>query len=261
MKASNYGIKNLKRILPNLVNWTKQPNEDYTALEDMYGSLLGQFRTYIGHVTYNFGGVYENIKKSNQAGNVYEYVSRQTQKEAADFINKQVFTTPAWVINKEIAGKIGVNSTSAILSLQEAALGKMLSAATMNKMLNAEVAIGSQAYTVMDLLTDLKQMVFTELIAKKPVDIYRRNLQKSYVERLGNIINPTQAGTTSFIIRGGSAEPVMDTKKSDIISYLKGHAHELKAMTDAAAAASDDRATRYHLQDLSDRLKNILDPK
>jgi len=223
--------------------------------------LLGQFRTYIGHVTYNFGGVYENIKKNNQSGNVFEYVSRQTQKEAADFIGKQVFNTPTWVINKEIAGRTGVNFTTSILSLQEAALAKMLSTTTMNKMLNAEASIGSQAYTVFDLLTDLKQMVFTELNTKKPVDIYRRNLQKSYVERLGNIIKPAQTGTTSFIIRGGNAEPVMDIKKSDIISYLKGHARELKAMTDAAAAASIDRATRYHLQDLSDRLKNILDPK
>ncbi len=261
MKASNYGIKNLQRILPNLITWTKQPNEDYSALADMYGALLGQFRTYIGHVTYNFGGVYENIKKNNQSGNVFEYVSRQTQKEAADFIGKHVFNTPTWVINKEIAGRTGVNFTSSILSLQEAALAKMLSTTTMNKMLNAEASIGSQAYTVFDLLTDLKQMVFTELNTKKPVDIYRRNLQKSYVERLGNIIKPAQTGTTSFVIRGGSAEPVMDTKKSDIISYLKGHARELKAMTDAAAAASIDRATRYHLQDLSDRLKNILDPK
>lgn len=261
MKASNYGIKNLQRIVPNLMNWTKQPNEDYSALADMYGSILDQFRTYIGHVTYNFGGIYENIKKNNQAGNVFEYVSRQTQKEAADFINKQVFTTPTWVINKEIAGKTGVNYTTAILSLQEAALSRMLSTGTMNKMLNAEASIGSQAYTVLDLLTDLKQMVFTELISKKPVDIYRRNLQKSYVERLGNIINPNQGGITSFIIRGGGAEPVMDSKKSDIISYLKGHTRELKRMADAAAVASSDRATQYHLQDLSDRLKNILDPK
>ena len=261
MKASDYGIKNLQRILPNLITWTKQPNEDYSALADLYGSLLGQFRTYIGHVTYNFGGVYETIKKSNQPGNVYEYVSRQTQKEAADFIGKQVFNTPTWVINKEIAGRTGVNATTSILSLQEAALGKMLSTATMNKMLNAEAAIGSQAYTVYDLLTDLKQMVFTELATKKSVDIYRRNLQKSYIERLGNIINPTQTGTTTFVIRGGGAQPLMDAKKSDVMSYLKGHARELKAMADAAAALNTDRATRYHLLDLSDRLKNMLDPK
>jgi hypothetical protein len=261
MKASTYGIKNLQRILPNLISWTKMPNEDYTDLGDMYDNVVGQFRRYIGHVTYNFGGVYENLKKNNQPGNIYEYVSKETQKEAADFINKQVFTTPTWLINKDISSKTGVNSTTTILSVQETALNRMLSTSTMNKMLNAEAAIGNQAYTVTDLLTDLRQNIFTELTAKKAIDIYRRNLQKSYVERLGSIINPATGPQAGITFTFGNAAPVMDTKKSDILSYLKGHARELKAAIDAAAIGSADKATKYHLQDLSDRLRKILDPK
>ncbi len=261
MKASAYGIKNLQRILPNLISWTKQPNEDYAALSDMYNELTGQFRRYIGHVCYNFGGVYENLKKNNQQGNVYEYVSKEIQKEAADFINKQVFTTPTWLINKDISSKTGVNSATTILSLQEAALNRMLSTSIMNKMLNAETAIGSQAYTVNDLLSDLKQMIFTELASKKSIDVYRRNLQKSYVERLGNLINPPAATGISITFGNASAAPVMDTKKSDILSYLKGNARELKALIDAAASGTADKASKYHLQDLSDRLRKILDPK
>jgi Met-zincin len=261
MKASAYGIKNLQRIIPNLINWTKQPNEDYTALRDMYDAATGQFRRYIGHVCYNFGGVYENLKKNNQPGNVYEYVSKETQKEAADFISKQVFTTPTWLLNKDIASKAGVNSTTTILTLQETALNRMLSTSTMNKMLNAEAAIGSQAYTVNDLLSDLKQMVFTELAAKKSIDVYRRNLQKSYVERLGSLINPAPSTGITITFGNANAAPVMDTKKSDILSYLKGHARELKALVDAAAAGTADKASKYHLQDLSDRLKKTLDPK
>ncbi len=260
MKASAYGIKNLQRIVPNLPVWTKQANEDYSDLNEIYGEVVGQFRRYIGHVCYNFGGIYETLKKNNQSGDVYEFVSRATQKEAADFINKQVFTTPTWLINKAISGKTGVNSTSTILALQEAALSRMLNTNTMNKMLNAEASIGNQAYTISDLLGDLKQSIFTELPGKKPIDIYRRNLQKAYVERLGNIINPSPAsgGITIFF---GNTSPSVDTKKSDILSYLKGHCRELKIQTDAAAASSSDKATKYHLQDLSDRLKKILDPK
>ncbi len=260
MKASVYGIKNLQRILPNLINWTKQPNEDFSDLDGMYTSLVGQFRRYIGHVCYNFGGVYETLKKNNQAGNVYEYVSKETQKEAADFINKQVFTTPIWLINKDVSSKTGVNATTTILSVQESALNRMLSLTTMNKMLNAEASIGNQAYTVTDLLSDLKQSIFTELTSKKPVDVYRRNLQKSYVERLGVIINPP-AAAGGVTITFGNATPVLDIKKSDILSNLKGHARELKSQVDAAAVSSADKATKYHLQDLSDRLKKILDPK
>ncbi|MEO7766454.1 MAG: zinc-dependent metalloprotease, partial [Ferruginibacter sp.] len=259
MKASAYGIKNLQRILPNLISWTKEPNRDYTGLKDMYTELVGQLRRYIGHVTYNFGGVYETLKKNDQTGNVYEYVSRQTQKEAVDFLNKQVFITPAWLINKDIFSNTGINGATTILSLQEAALNKMLSVTTMNKMLNAEASIGKQAYTVIDLLDDLNQMLFTEIITKRPVDIYRRNLQKSYVEILGGIINPPtiNGGIRLTIV---NAAPLIDTRKTDIISYLKGHVHELKTLVDAASKGAVDKATKYHLQDLSDRMKKILDP-
>jgi hypothetical protein len=261
MKASAYGIKNLQRILPNLTTWTKQPSEDFTDLRTMYGEVTGQFRRYIGHVCYNFGGIYETLKKSSQAGAVYEFVSKETQKEAMDFVNKQVFTTPTWLINKDIAGKTGVNFATTILTLQETALNKMLSNATLNKMVNAEAANGTTAYTVNDLLGDLKQNVFTELTTRKAVDVYRRNLQKSYVERLGLLINPPAANTGGFVITFGNAAPTVDSKKSDVLSFLKGHARELKALTDAAAAGTADKTSKYHLQDLSDRLRKILDPK
>ncbi len=261
MKASTYGIKNLQRILPNLPAWTKQPNEAYSDLSDMYGALTGQFRRYIGHVCYNFGGIYETLKKNNQPGNVYEFVSKETQKEAMDFINKQVFTTPMWLFNKDVAGKTNVNFSTVVLGLQENALARMLSTNTMNKMLNAEATNGAQAYTLNDLLGDLKQNLFTELSTRKPVDMYRRNLQKAYVERIGNIINPPAAATGGIIITFGNAAPTVDTKKSDILSYMKGHARELKALADAAAAGTADKATKYHLQDLSDRLKRMLEPK
>ncbi len=259
MKASTYGIKNLQRILPNLKTWTIQPNEDYTDLRQMYSEVAGQFRRYIGHVTYNFGGVYETFKKNNQTGNVYEFVSKATQQEAADFINKQVFTTPTWLIDKDIQAKTGVNSSTTILGLQEAALSRMLSTTTLTKMINAETEIGNSAYTVNDLLSFFKQSIFTELASRKSIDIFRRNLQKAYVERLGSIINPPASSGNVTIFFGGAAPT--DIKKSDLLSYLKGNAKELKAMIDGAAVGTVDKTTKYHLLDMSDRLKKILDPK
>jgi hypothetical protein len=259
MKASTYGIKNLQRIVPNLAAWTKEPNEGYEALDKMYNQAVIQYRRYIGHVSYNFGGVYETIKKNNQDGPVYEYVSKATQKEAMDFINKQVFTTPTWLINKDIIQKTNTNVAAAILSAQEGALSRMFRTATMNNMLSAEANIGKEAYTLNDLLTDLKQNVFTELTNRKAIDIYRRNLQKAYVERLGSILNPS-TGAIGIIFSFGPATPSVDTKKGDILSFVKGHAREIKALADAAIA-NPDKATKYHLQDLSDRLKKMLDPK
>lgn len=259
MKASTYGIKNLQRIVPNLASWTKTPNEGYSDLADMYSETVNQYRRYIGHVCYNFGGIYETLKKTNQAGPIYEYVSKATQKEAIDFISKQVFTTPTWLINKDIAEKTNTNFNTIILAAQEGALNRMLNNYTMGKMLNAEAALGNNAYTINDLLTDLKQAVFTEVTGKKTIDNFRRNLQKAYVERLNLLINP--APVTGITFSFGSTTPTVDTKKSDILSYLKGHARELKTAVDAAAVGTVDKTTKYHLQDLSDRLRKTLDPK
>ncbi|MEO7310949.1 MAG: zinc-dependent metalloprotease [Chitinophagaceae bacterium] len=259
MTASAYGIKNLQRIIPQLVNWTKEPNEDYAGLAEVYNQAVGQFRRYIGHVCYNFGGVYETLKKNNQDGAVYEYVSKATQKEAANFIAKQVFATPTWLINKDVSDKTNISPVTTILSTQEGALLRMLSTATMNKLLNAEAAMGASAYTLSDMLGDLKQSVFTELTTKKAIDVYRRNLQKSYVERLDSYINPTPLPSSGGIqITFGT--PALDIKKGDILSYLKGHAKELKLSIDAAALVANDKASKYHLQDLSDRIGKSLNP-
>ncbi len=261
MKAGGYGIKNLQRILPNLEKWTAEPNEGYDNMLRMYNQIVGQYRRYIGHVTYHFGGVYETLKKRSQAGPVYEFVSKATQKEAMAFLDKQVFTTPTWLMNEAVLSKTVANPLVTILQAQEGALSRLLSTNTMLKMVTAEAAMGAQAYTINDLLTDLKAKIFTELTARKPVDVFRRNLQKAYVERLVALINPApaQGGIVSFGF-GGPAIPQLDVKKADVMSFLKGHAKELKALADAASITGD-KTTKYHLQDISDRIKHALDPK
>lgn len=263
MKASAYGIKNMQRIVPNLMAWTKTPNEDYADTKEVYDQVTTQLKRYVGHVSYNLGGVYETPKKSEQSGPVYEFVSKATQKEAMEFLRTQIFTTPTWLINKEISEKTGVLPTATILGVQEVAFGRIFSTNTMNKMLSAEAAMGNQAYTLLEFLGDLKQSIFTEWVTKKPTDIYRRNLQKSYVERLIALIAPATGPTTTITFPGQNNGPVygVDTKKSDILSILRGHARELKALADAAAAVSADKMTKYHLQDISDRIGKALNPK
>jgi hypothetical protein len=259
MKASSYGIKNLQRIVPNLKKWTAEPNEDYTGMERMYNEIVGQYRRYIGHVSYNIGGIYENLKKQSQEGVVYDFVSKATQKEAMEFLKTQVFNTPTWLINKDVNQLTAANIPVTILSAQEGALARILTTSTMERLINAEASLGAQAYTVLDMLADLKSNIFTELASKKSVDLYRRNLQKAYVERILNLINPPATTAITFNF-GGNARPSLDVKKGDFLSFLKGHAREIKALADAASLVGD-KATKYHLQDLSDRIKKALDPK
>lgn len=262
MKASFYGIKNLQRIVPNLMTWTKVENEDYDNLNSMYNQLVGQFGRYMGHVAKNIAGIYETPKSVEQNGAVYEYVPKSTQKEAMDFLSKQLFTTPTWLVNNDILSRIGQNGVNVVGARQEAVLSRLISNTTFAKLIQAEAAHGSGAYSLHELMTDLRQSIWSELASKKPIDVYRRNLQKSFVERVGAIVNPAAPASGSSF--GGitiSFGPSIDAKKSDIISVLKGTLRQLKAEITGALPAVTDRMTRYHLQDVSERITKILDPK
>ena len=261
MKASAYGIKNLQRILPNLMTWTKVENEDYTNLNTMYNQVVAQYGRYMGHVAKNIGGIYETPKSVEQAGTIYEYVPKATQKEAMDFLNKQLFTTPTWLVNNDILSRIGQTGVNVIGSRQETVLSRLLGTSTFAKLIQAEAASGSATYTLTDLMADLRAGIWSELPAKKPIDVYRRNLQKSFIERIAGIVNPAPPATSSF---GGitiTFGPSIDARKSDIISVLKGTLRQIKADIAAALPTATDRMTRYHLQDVSERITAILDPK
>lgn len=259
MKAGVYGIKNLQRIIPNLIEWTRSPNEDFSSLKDMYTAVAGQFRLYNGHVAKFVGGIMETPKTQEQSGPVYEIVPEQKQREAVDFLNKQLFATPTWLINQEIFDKTGESGTRVIGLLQDNALSRLISSRTLGKLLDAEAVNGNNAYQVTELLADLKKGIWSELAARKPVDIYRRNLQKSYVTTLIGLITPSTTPVTSgsftISIGGGVSE------KSDVKSVVLAHLASLRSEINAGASVIADPMTKYHLQDLSKRIDKALNPK
>ncbi|RYZ80494.1 MAG: hypothetical protein EOP04_25780, partial [Proteobacteria bacterium] len=85
MKSSEYGIKNLKRIITKMPDWAKNENEGYEDLSALYSEMLGQFNRYIGHVAKNVGGIYTSPKTVEQKGTVYSRTPYAIQKEAMDF--------------------------------------------------------------------------------------------------------------------------------------------------------------------------------
>lgn len=259
MKGSFYGIKNLQRIIPNLIEWTRQPNEDFTSLGKLYNQVSNQFRTYIGHVSKYVGGIMETPKMQEESGPVYEIVPEAKQREAIDFLNKQLFTTPSWLIDQEIYGKTGETGTRVIGTIQDNALSRILGGRTLNKLLDAEASLGNNAYQVTELLADLKKGIWSELAARKPIDIYRRNLQKSYVNNLISLATPpaTASAGTFVITIGGTT----NAEKSDIRSVASAHLASLRTEILGAAGGITDPMSRYHLQDLAKRIDNALNPK
>jgi hypothetical protein len=159
MKANAYGIKNLQRIITNLPEWTKEEADKYDNLEGMYTQLVIQFNRYMAHVLKNVGGIYETLKSVEQPGDVYRVTSKQTQKDAVEFLNKELFATPKWLFNVNILNKISDPvSSEAVANVQTSILNSLLSASRLNRLVICSNRFGDEnTYQLDDMLHDVKK--------------------------------------------------------------------------------------------------------
>lgn len=260
MVASTYGIKNLKVILAKLPEWTKGKNEGYDDLQNMYNQLTGQFGRYMGHVAKNVGGILETPKMVEQGGVIYERNPAAKQREAMTFLNTQLFTTPTWLLNQQILDVTGTNGIDIISKLQEPTLNRLVGKSNLTKLINAEAADGASAYKVTDLFSDLDASIFTELKSNAATDVYRRNLQKSYVDKLIAVITPVPAAAPSPLAQfGRGAASAPSAALGEAMSMVKGELTKLGVDISMAALSQSDRATKYHLMDLAGRIKEAMD--
>jgi len=260
MKASMYGIKNLKRILPRLEEWTSEKGENYDELATMYGQLLSQFNRYMGHVTANVGGVYEYYKTSDQEGAVYTHVTKAKQKEALQFVIAELFETPTWLLDENIFSKIEFSGAiERVRGLQARTLNNILDAGRMARMIENETLNGaSKSYTLVNMMRDVRKGVWSEIYAGRSIDTYRRNLQRAHLDRLDFLLN--EAKNQKGANKGYFKRSGININQSDVKSVARG---ELKRLQRDVKAASrkGNTLTRYHLQDAVDRIDLILDPK
>jgi hypothetical protein len=262
MVASTYGIKNLKVVAKNLPAWTRTANEDYTDLQGIYTQLTSQFNRYMGHVSKNIGGILETPKTVEQSGTVYERNPASKQKEAMKFLAEQLFTTPTWIIDQNILNNTGDDPLEMINKVQSPTLNRLVSNTTLAKLISAEAADGNAAYKITDFFTDMDAAVFSELKSNKEIDLYRRNLQKAYVEKMIGLIKPADKTPTSLTmtLQRTSTGSSLSAMQSDVASVVKG---ELKALNTSikSAAIQASGVSKYHLEDLSDRIEQALNPK
>ncbi len=252
MIAGKYGVKNLQRIMENIEAWSTKPNEDYSSLNNRFTQVSGQFARYLGHVSKYIGGVKETPKMVEQKGAIYELVSKSEQKEALKFLSENVFTTPNWLLKTSVLTKIDKSPVEVVENLQKTVLNRVLSEGVLNKLYEGE-SLDANAYAVYDYLQDIKNSIFSELKSSSKIDIYRRNLQKNFVETL---IARTQASKPST---GRNAENVSDN--SDVKSLTRGVLREIKADASKKAQNAQDAVTKYHLEDLVYRIDKALEVK
>ena len=240
VKASRYGIQNLKRIVPRLVDWTYREGESYAELSELYQSVISQWRLYIGHVARQVGGVYETSKTYEQEGAVYEVVPPERQRRAMAFLQERVFETPEWLLHEGVLRRIErAGALERVQSAQAGALQILLNPDRLRRMTEA-AAMEENTYAPAAMLADLRQGIWAELESATPIDAYRRNLQRSYLQQMKQLI----AGDTA----------------SDAQAYARGELVTLQESIQEALPQLEDRSTRLHLKDVLVRIEEVLEP-
>ena len=223
--ASTLGIANLKRIVPNLKTWMAEDGKYFENLEEVYDNVVGQLRRYTGHVANNVGSVYEWQRSSDEDKVVYETVPKAKQQAAVKFINEQIFKTPTWLVNEDILQRISATGVAEkIEGLQSYAIGTLFNEERLNRLVE-EQARNTQAYGVMDLMSDTRSGVFN---AENTNSSYGRNLQANYVEAVTKLLkNEDVAADVRAAARANLMAVRRDLDQSKSGDLIAGHQSEL----------------------------------
>ena len=250
MLASLYGIKNLKRIVPQILTWSYEPNKSYAGAGEIYSGVISQFNRYLGHVTKNVAGIYSNSITVEQTDEIArEFVPANIQKRAIAFLNEQLFTTPEWLIDRQLMEKAKILPVNVICSLQSGVLARLINKNTLDKMSENEILNGKKAYTSAQMFNDLKKVIWSNLGQS---DIYKRNMQKAYVENLINLLD-----------KKGNADKNASGKRpaySEAPAIAHGQLTELKRLATSAASMTSGTA-KGHYQNLITLIDNALSNK
>lgn len=241
MKASEYGIKNLKRVLAAIPEWTKEEADMYTNCKRVYEQVINQYKRYMGHVARNIGGVFVNYKSVEQEGDVYSAVPKAQQKEALDFLNQYVFTKPSFLIDQPYIYKFSQSPSTYLNGIADGVVSASALLNVRNLARLQEFADKDASnYKPEEYLNDLYNMIFTELNNGKAVDTYRRHLQRQYVNVVISIVtnkNNANADARALLM----AELLKIQKKAKASNtanaVTKAHWTDLAQLIDAALAA------------------------
>ena len=246
VKASEYGIANLKRILPKLLEWSNQEGKDYAQLEELYEQVLGQLGRYARHVGTTVGGVYEYRKTYDEEGIVFSPVPKEKQAGAVEFLNQQVFKTPEWLIMPDLTQRFeGVGTLERLRSFQVNTLDRLFEADRLNRLIEAQATSDQEAYTVLDLFNDTRAGIWSELSTGQTIDPYRRNLQRAYLDKMKTLMELED----------------QQYDQTDIKAVTRATLTNLQQGVQSGLARQRDTLSRYHLQDVLRRIEQILDPE
>lgn len=268
VKSTGYGLRNIERIMPMLLRVTQKAGEDNSDLAEIYDRLIGQWADEMGHVANIIGGATADTKYGAQLGSVFTPVSRERQVAAIQFLNAHVFQTPAFFLDNAVTSRIEPNgSLTRINDAQARILHTLLDDWRVQRMIEIS-SRGGDVYTLPNMLADIRHGIWTELSDRNVViDVYRRNLQRAYLDQLDAKINGTRGDAFTVILTPSPApgrrprRPIdSPAAMADARASMRAEIVALRADITTAIPHASDVATRAHLEDSRVMIDRILDP-
>ena len=234
MRANEYGLMNLKRVMAGLPEWTKEDNYQYDDLKEMYASVRDQFNRYMRHVMKNIGGHYISNLPATKP---YDVVPATIQKEALAYLGRNIFTAPMWLYPEGITEKVGFNAANDIKAMQRRALDVVLSRNILEA-INNDSFRSSEAYKVDAYLSDVFNEIWRPLEGKNELqDKCRRDVENAYMENIDKILNPTNPNGVPLSVH------------SDVNLYVEQHLQGIEDFCTQQTAVSSG-INRLHYNDI-----------
>lgn len=182
IRATKYGIKNLKYILANMHTWMDDRDDDYKKISERYNGILRQYMLYLTHVSGNIGGSYMNEVKSGDTMPRYAPLSRAKQKEALKYLF-EMYDDVDWLDSAKVRERMSLTGSVAN------SFRSMIFLHIMNSLLmvSSYEYLGDDPFTFEEQMDMLYDFVWNSKYDKKLTDV-RYKLQEQYVDimlRLG----------------------------------------------------------------------------
>lgn len=247
MKANEYGLKNLKRVMENILTWTAQPDYQYNDLTSMYEAVRQQYQRYTMHVQKNIGGRYKNTIPGMRPTDA---VPRSLQKEAIEWLGRNVFDAPLWLYPENVTEKTGVRPVEDIRNRQNAVLSVLLNSAMLYNICSS-AQDASEPYALDEYLNDVFAAVWKPINGSDAKnDYFRRQQERNYISLLEKALKPDEKSKLL---------PIGDTiLRSDVPLYVEMHLEKIRQYVErhiTTDKANDVNAQHYiHLKKM---LNNI----
>jgi hypothetical protein len=253
VKSTTYGLMNLRRVMANLRQATETPGKDYALMATMYGEAVGQWGRYMRHVAALIGGAITQERYGT--GPRFVPVSEARQREAMAFLAEHAFEVPEMFLDPEILRRIEARgAVDRIRTSQTSLFGTLLQPAKLNTLVEYEALTGGDTYTLGEYVTQMREAVWSELSTTRvTVDIHRRNLQRAFLDRVDQELNPTEAQ----LAREGSSRP--PRWGNDVRAMLKAELRAIDRLAARAQGRTGNAMTRVHLDDVRSEIARILD--